>query len=124
MSETSQSSDVTFASRVFRIAAIYGVVVLLPLYLLPVPHPWRLTHFGFVGVTLVFQAVFWIIARDPLHYRALMPLAICEKLIFGIPALAFFVQGQADPVQAVFGALDMFWATMFFLAMRRLRASS
>jgi len=114
----------TFASRVFRYAAIYGVIVLLPAYLIPIPDPYRLTHFGFVGLALVFQGIFWIISRDPLHYRALVPVAICEKLVFGIPALALLALGRADPVQAGFGMIDLFLAVMFYLAMRRLRAAS
>ena len=124
MSQTDQSSAVIFASRVFRYAAIYGVIVLLPLYLLPVPDTWRLTHLGFVGLALVFQAMFWIISRDPLHYRALVPIAIAEKLVFGIPALVLLLLGRANPVQAGFGMVDLFLAGMFFLAMRRLRATT
>lgn len=119
-----QQTDTTFASRVFRYAAIYGVIVLLPLYLLPVPDPWQLTHLGFVGLALVFQGMFWIISRDPLKYRALMPVAICEKLAFGIPALALLLLGRADPVQAGFGMVDLFLAVMFFLALRRLRKTA
>lgn len=121
MEEMASTSDAQrFASRVFRIAAIYGFIVLAPLYLAPVPDPWRLTHFGFVGLALVFQGMFWIISRDPDRYRALMPIAIWEKLCFGIPALAFFTSGKAEPVAAIFGALDLVWAAIFFIAMRRL----
>lgn len=113
-------SNIRFVSRIFRIAAIYGVIVLAPLYLAPVPDPWRVTHFGFIGLALVFQGMFWIISRDPLHYRALIPIAIWEKLCFGIPAVGFFLRGQVDTIVGVFGALDLFWALVFTFAMRRL----
>ena len=49
MSATSQSAGARFASRVFRIAAIYGLIVLLPQYFMegrigrdtppPITHP-------------------------------------------------------------------------------------
>lgn len=113
-----------FASRVFRIAAIYGFLVLAPLYFAPVPDPWRLTHFGFIGVALVFQGVFWVIAGDPVRYRALVPLAIWEKLCFGIPALAFYARGQADIFALIFGGLDLVWAALFFIAMRKLHETA
>ena len=75
-----------FPSRMFRWAAIYGVIVLLPLYLTPLPWRGAEVFLGFVGLALVFQAVFWVIGTDPAKYRALMPVAVAEKLVFGLPA--------------------------------------
>ncbi len=106
-------NNARLASRVFRVAAIYGVIVLAPLYFAPVPDPWRLTHFGFIGTALVFQGMFWLISRDPVKYAALIPLGIMEKLVFGVPAVIFATLGRADPIAGVFGALDLFWAVMF-----------
>lgn len=70
----------TFAKRVFMIAGIYGIIVLLPQYLLeagiglPLPGPiTRPEHFyGFIGVALVWQFAFLLIARDVRRYRPLM----------------------------------------------------
>ena len=63
---------VRFASRVFRIAAIYGLIVLVPQYFMEgkigrdTPPP--ITHaeyfYGFVGVALAWQPAFLLIARD------------------------------------------------------------
>lgn len=112
-----------FARRMFRGAAIYGMIVLLPLYFTPLPAFAPETFLGFVGLALVFQGMFWIIGGDPQRYRALMPLAVAEKLVFGVPALAFWTQGRtANPV-AVFGAIDLLLATGFFLAWRRTPAT-
>ena len=110
----------SFPSRMFRWAAIYGVVVLLPLYLTPLPKPGAEVFLGFVGLALVFQGVFWIIGSDPAKYRALMPYAVLEKLVFGVPALSLYLQGYpvAPPV-AVFAAIDLLLGLGFFLAWRK-----
>lgn len=113
--------EVRFASRLFRAAAIYGVMVLLPLFFVVIPHPYRLTLIGFAGVTLVFQGVFWIIARNPLRFLPLIGLSVFEKIAFGVPALAFWMRGQADTVTAVFGSIDLVLGALFSLAYLRLR---
>jgi hypothetical protein len=112
--------DNVFARRMFRWAAIYGVIVLLPLYLTPLPPFGAETFLGFVGLALVFQALFWIIGGDPAHYRALMPVAVAEKLVFGLPALALFVQGYpVPPPVAVFAAINVALGFGFWMAWRR-----
>ena len=109
-----------FPERMFRWAAIYGVIVLLPLYFTPLPPLMGETFLGFVGLALVFQGVFWVIGSDPVKYRALMPLAVAEKAVFGVPALLLFAQGYpvAPPV-AVFAGIDILLGLGFLLAWRR-----
>jgi hypothetical protein len=58
-----------FARRMFRWAAIYGVIVLAPLYLIPLPPVMGETLLGFIGLALVFQGLFWMIGSDPQKYR-------------------------------------------------------
>lgn len=109
-----------FPPRMFRWAAIYGVIVLTPMYFTPLPELGAEALLGFVGLALVFQGVFWLIGGDPAKYRALMPLAVAEKLVFGGPALALFAQGYrvALPV-AVFAAIDVLLGLGFFWAWRK-----
>lgn len=113
--------ELRFASRVYRLAAIYGVLVLLPAYLIPLPDPYKLTQIGFVGLALVFQGLFWIMASDPARYRALVPLTIFEKLCFGLPAAVFWARGQTDGITAAFGVIDLLLAALFTLVLFRLR---
>ncbi|WP_095011237.1 hypothetical protein [Tsuneonella mangrovi] len=110
-----------FAARVYRWAAIYGIASLLLAYLRPVPDPWHLTYLAFVGVALVFQGVFLVIARDPVRFEPLMPVTFFEKLCFGVPAVAFAARGQVELTMGVFGAIDLVLMTLFFIAWRRLR---
>jgi hypothetical protein len=96
--------------------------VLTPMYFAPLPELGAEVLLGFIGLALVFQGVFWVIGGDPLKYRALMPLAVAEKLVFGVPALALFAQGYpvAPPV-AVFAAIDLALGLGFLLAWRQVR---
>ncbi|HVR91642.1 MAG TPA: hypothetical protein VHG29_11195 [Novosphingobium sp.] len=103
----------------FRWAAIYGVIVLAPLYLLPLPAKGAEVFLGFVGVALVFQAVFWTIGGNPIRFRTLMLPAVAEKLVFGVPALVLFGQGRVDPLLALFAAIDIALGVGFFIAWRR-----
>ncbi|RST30535.1 hypothetical protein HMF7854_06590 [Sphingomonas ginkgonis] len=102
----------------FRGAAIYGLVVLLPMYAM-VPAVSPETYLGFVGCALVFQAVFWIIGGDPRRYRALMLPAVAEKLVFSVPALALVAIGRAAPVIGLFAAVDLLLGAGFLLARQR-----
>ena len=109
-----------YPRRMFRWAAIYGVIVLAPLYCVPLPPVGGEVFLGFVGLALVFQAVFWVIAGDPVKYRALMLPAVAEKLVFGVPALALFAKGYpVEPPVAVFAGIDLALGLGFWLAWRR-----
>lgn len=109
-----------FARRMFRWAAIYGVVVLAPLYLLPPPAIGAENLYGFVGCALVFQWVFWLIGGDPLKYRALMPPAVAEKLVFAVPALVLVALDRAPTVLVPFAVVDIALGAGFVVAHRRL----
>ena len=114
---------ITFARSIFRGAAIFGLVVLLPMYRLAPSDEHLLAYLGFIGLALVFQGVFWIIGGDPMRYRALMPMAVLEKLAFAIPALTLFALGRLDGAVAGFAAIDAILGGLFLLAWRRLRAT-
>ena len=68
----------TFAKWVFRLAGIYGIIVMAPMLFLepamsaagqPLTHPEN--YYGFVGVTLVFQLIFLTIAWVAMRRREL-----------------------------------------------------
>jgi hypothetical protein len=116
----------TFAKRVFFIAAILGVIVLAPQYFMearigrdfppPITHP---EHFyGFVGVALAWQILFFIIARDPVRYRGAMIPGILEKVAFGAAAVVLYAQGRAAIPILVAGILDLIFAALFWVAWR------
>ena len=109
-----------FPARMFRWAAIYGVIVLVPLYFTPLPPAGAEVFLGFVGLALVFQGLFWTIGSDPLKYRPLMPYAVAEKLVFGLPTLLLLARGYPVPLPvAVFAGIDLLLGLGFYLAWRR-----
>ena len=110
-----------FARRVFHIAGVYGLIVLLPQYFMegrlgrdyppPINHP---EHFyGFIGVATAWQVAFLIIARNPVRYRLMMLPGMIEKLSFGVAAVVLFAQGRLARTVVAFGLLDLLWAVLF-----------
>ncbi|HWA58384.1 MAG TPA: hypothetical protein VG692_14080 [Gemmatimonadales bacterium] len=114
----------TLARRIYTIAGIYGLIVLLPLFAgtsrFTQDNPPALSHpvfyWGFAGVALAWQVAFLIIARDPVRYRPLMVATVLEKLIFGIAAVALYLAGETT--LQFFGAalVDLVLGAFFLLA--------
>jgi hypothetical protein len=113
-----------FARRVFLIAGVYGLIVLAPQYFLEAKNgrdfPPAITHpeyyYGFVGVALVFQLVFLIIARDPARYRAMMVPSILEKASFGVAAVVLYLLGRTHAFTLGFGLVDLLLGALFVVA--------
>jgi len=113
-----------FAKIVFRVAGIWGFLVITPLYfifdLVGKKDPPHVTHpafyYGFVGVALVWQLAFLIISTDPIRFRPLMIAAIFEKLVYSIPLLILIAQKRTSPNDSIFAAIDLSLCVLFVLA--------
>ena len=113
-----------FARIVFWIAAIYGVLVMAPLYFMfdligrtdppPITHPGF--FYGFVGVTLTWQVAFMFIARDPVRLRPLMIPSMLEKLSYLIPACILVQQGRMHRSDLFFPAIDLALFVLFAIS--------
>lgn len=123
-------SAARFARRVFLVAGVYGLVALAPLYFLedalarafppPLTHP---DHFyGFLGVTVAWQLAFLLIARDPVRFRPLMPVAVVEKLLPAAAVVALVAGGRTPAAALGPTAIDLVLGALFLLAWRRLAA--
>ncbi len=112
------------AKWIFTIAGAYGVLVLLPQYLLetgigptlPAPLQRPEYFYGFVGVALAWQLAFFVIARDVRKYRLLMLPAIVEKLSFGVPVVLLHLNGRVAPDMLGAGILDLVLCAGFVVA--------
>ena len=120
-----------FARRVYAIAGIYGLIVMFPQYFLegrigrdnppPITHPEY--FYGFIGIVLVWQIAFLVIARDPARFRALMPVTVLEKLAFAVPVIVLHLDGRVAAAVIPFAVIDLVLGALFFLCWRRTAAS-
>jgi uncharacterized protein with PQ loop repeat len=118
-----------FARRVYTIAGIYGLLVMLPQYFLEErigrDNPPAITHaeyfYGFIGIVIAWQIAFLVIARDPARYRALMPVTVLEKIVFAIPVAVLYAQGRVAPAALGFAGIDLVLGALFLASWWRLR---
>jgi hypothetical protein len=116
-----------FARNVFIIAGVWGLAVLTPLYftfdLIGRSYPPAITHadlyYGFVGVALVWQIAFLIIATNPARYRPIMIAAILEKLVYVATLGTLYLRGELQIGQAAVAVPDLLLAVLFIAAFIR-----
>lgn len=117
-----------FAKVVFWIAAIWGVLVLTPLFFMfdligrtdppPITHPGF--YYGFVTVALAFQFVFLVIARDPVRFRPMMIPSVIEKFSYVIGVVTLFLQHRMKGGDLVFAGIDALLGVLFLVAFFRI----
>ena len=113
-----------FAKYVFRIAGIWGLVIVTPLYFLydtvgrqyppPVTHPDF--YYGFASVTLAWQIAFLMIATDPLRFRPIMIAASLEKFGYLATLGMLYVQGRVQFGQFAVVSPDAILGLLFIAA--------
>ena len=113
-----------FARIVFTIAGIWGLLMITPLYFIfdtigihdppPITHP--AFYYGFVGLALVWQLTFLLVASSPVRFRPIMILAILEKLVYSIPVIILVVQKRTNRNDLLFAAIDLTLGAFFLAA--------
>jgi hypothetical protein len=117
----SESPNPRRVSLIFRCAGLYGLAALAPMYLLESrigrDHPPAITHpeyfYGFIGVGIAWQLAFLIISRDPIRYRALIPAAVAEKLLFAGAVFLLSAVNRVSGTTAIFAAVDLALGALF-----------
>ena len=112
-----------FAKMVFWVAGMWGFLVLTPLYFMfdiigqkdppPITHPGF--FYGFVGVALVWQVVFIIVATDPVRYRPLMIPSILEKVSWSTAVIVLVMQQRMHQSDLVFAGTDLLLGVLFVI---------
>ena len=119
---------VKHAAWLFQGAAVYGLLMLLPLYFLEataaapaaqLDHPEY--YYGFVGAAAAWQLVYWVIGGDPIRYRAFMPLGVVAKLGFWIPTTLLWLNGRTPTATFILTNGDLILGIAFFIAWRTLK---
>jgi hypothetical protein len=113
-----------FAKRVFLIAGIYGLIVVLPLYFMeektgrdfppPVTHPEY--YYGFVGVTAAWQVLYLFISTDPIRYRLMMVPPILAKTSFVAAVTILYLQQRVSGVILGASMVDLLLVILFIVA--------
>lgn len=113
-----------FAKIVFWTAAIWGMLVLTPLFFIfdsigrndppPVTHPGF--YYGFATVALVFQFVFLVIATDPVRFRPMMIPAVFEKISYVTVLVVLYLQQRVHATDLVFAGTDFLLGLLFIAA--------
>lgn len=119
-------AELAWVSRIYRGAAVYGLLVILPTFFaesrIGVDLPPPITHpeffYGFLCVATVCQLLFLVIAKDPVRHRGLMPLAILEKIPYGILAIWLYAGGRIPGMSFGFGLVDLLLGTLFLWTYR------
>ncbi len=119
-----------FAKVVFWIAAIWGALILTPLYFMfdligrqdppPITHP--AFYYGFLSLGLAWQVAFVVIARDPPRFRLMMIPSVLEKFGYGASLIFLYSQRRLHPSDLTFGGVDVVFGVLFLLAFFRTSA--
>src|SRR5262252_8074121 len=112
------------AKNVFLIAGIYGLIALVPMYLLEstiaTQAPPAITHpeffYGFVGVGVAWQFLFLVIARDPLRFRLAMLPSVLEKLTFAASTISLFAANRVSVQVLTLSCIDLLFAALFIIS--------
>jgi hypothetical protein len=113
-----------FAKIVFRLAAVWGVLLIAPLYFMfdligrkdppPVTHP--AFFYGFVGLALAWQIAFFFIASDPIRYRPLMIPSMFEKFSYAAAVIILVWQSRTSRSDLAFAGTDLLLGVLFVIA--------
>jgi hypothetical protein len=119
----------SFARIAFRFAGIYGLLVLVPMYLLedktgrdfppPITHPEY--YYGFVGLGVAWQVLFILLSVDPIRYRLMMIPSILEKLVFVVPVIVLIWQHRVSSFIVGAALIDLCLAVLFLAAYMKTR---
>ena len=113
-----------FAKVVFRLAGIWGLLLITPLYFIfnlvgrmdppPITHPGF--YYGFAGCALAWQFAFLVIGSDPIRFRPLMIPSMVEKFTYAPALLILFLQGRTRSTDLIFAATDFILGVLFIAA--------
>ena len=118
-----------FAKVVFRVAGIYGLLVLVPQFFLegkigrdappPITHPEF--FYGFICVAVAWQVLFLVLSTDPVRYRPMMIPAMLEKIGFPIAVVVLYLQDRLAPTIFAPAGADLILFVLFVLSYRKTR---
>lgn len=111
---------VRFARWVFRVAGLYGIVVVAPMFFFERQIAPGITHpvffYAWVSVALVWQILFVVLSTDPIRYRPMMLVSVLEKATAVIAIPWLYVLGRIGSPWLAVVAIDLTFGVLFLAA--------
>jgi hypothetical protein len=105
-------------------AGMYGIALLVPplfleskysgLYPPPITHPEF--FYGFFALGIAWQVLFFILATDPIKYRAMMIPSMLEKIGYPVALIFLHFQHRIAPRMFALGSVDWLFLILFAIA--------
>jgi hypothetical protein len=115
-----------FARWVFRVAGIYGILVVAPMFFLEprlapgAIHP--VFFYGWVSLNLMWQVLFLVVSTDPIRYRPMVVVSVVEKAAAVIVIPWLYLAGRVNGMWLGAAVADLVFAALFiasYLVTRR-----
>jgi len=113
-----------FARIVFYAAAIWGILVITPLFFIfnligkqdppPITHPGF--YYGFATTALAWPIAFLVIASAPTRLRPLMIPSVIEKFGYATTVVVLFLQTRMHASDLVLAGVDLLLGILFIAA--------
>ena len=111
-----------FARWVFRIAVLYGIVVLAPMLFSERQIAPGITHpvffYAWISLDLVWQIFFLVLSTDSIRYRPMMLVSVLEKATAVIAIPWLYVLGRIESLWLGVAAVDLVFGVLFLAAYR------
>ena len=108
------------ARWVFRVAGLYGIVVVAPMFFLERQMAPGATHpvffYAWVSVNLAWQILFVVLSTDPMRYRPMMPVCVLVKAAAVVAIPWLYVVGRVGGMWLGAAAVDLVFAVLFLAA--------
>src|SRR5262249_8324269 len=116
-----------FVRLVFRVAGIYGVLLIAPMYFLedrvgsdyPPPINHAEYYYGFVACCLAWQLTYLLISFDPVRSKLVMVLGGWGKLSFFISSFVLYRQDRLAGSMMALATTDLVLVILFLVAWLR-----
>jgi len=79
----------------------------------PISHPEY--FYDFIGVTLAWQILFLVIARDPVRFRDVIPVAMLEKFSYVVAIVWLYALERVSGLVFTFGLIDLVFGVLFLV---------
>jgi len=108
------------ARWVFRVAGIYGVVVVAPMFFLEremapgAVHP--VFFYAWVSASLAWQLLLLILSRDPIRFRPIIPVCVLQKMTAAIAIPWLFLVHRVGGIWLGTAVVDLVFGLLFVAA--------